>query len=161
VSDLAFASRRALLAATALAAVGSAKAQPADDPTQLLAIMERYAAGLRWSMVDGLVALYSADGVFMRENAPAAVGTEALRAAYRQVFATLKLDMRFDVQQTEMSGGMAWLRAVSRGRVKTLGSGAEADESFNVLVVFGREGAAWKIRSYLYASNKPGIGTPQ
>jgi hypothetical protein len=27
--------------------------------------------------------------------------------------------------------------------------------------VFRREGGTWKIRCYLYASNKPGTGTPQ
>ena len=50
--------------------------------------MERYAVALRWDNVDALVALYTSDGVFIRENLPAAVGTEALRAAYRQVFAS-------------------------------------------------------------------------
>jgi len=97
----------------------------------------------------------------MRENLPAAVGPEALRAAYRQVFATLKVDVRFDIQQTEVSEGMAWLRAISKGRIRTLATGAGREESFNDLVVFGREGGTWKIRSYLYASNRPGTGTPQ
>ena len=56
---------------------------------------------------------------------------------------------------------MAWLRGTSKGRIKTLSTGAEAGESFNELVVFRRLGGAWKIRCYLYASNKPGAGTPQ
>jgi ketosteroid isomerase-like protein len=161
VSIPVLASRRVLLAAAAFAAVGSAKGQPAGDPTQLLTIMERYAVALRWNNVDALVALYTADGVFMRENLPAAVGTEALRAAYRQVFATLKVDVRFDIQQTEVSESMAWLRATSKGRIRTLATGADREESFNDLVVFGREGGTWKIRCYLYASNRPGTGTPQ
>jgi ketosteroid isomerase-like protein len=155
------ASRRVLLAATAFAAVGSAQGQPSGDPTQLLTLMERYAVALHWNNVDALVALYTADGVDMRENFPAAVGPEALRAAYRQVFATLKLDMRFDIQQTEVSSDVAWLRATSKGRIRTLATGADTEESFNSLVVFGREGGTWKIRCYLYASNRPGTGIPQ
>ena len=157
----ALASRRVLLAATAFAAMGSAKAQPSADPTQFLTIMERYAVALRWNNVDALVALYTTDGVFMRENLPAAVGAEALRAAYRQVFATLKVDLRFDIQQTEVSDDVAWLRATSKGRIRTLATGVDSDESFNNLVIFGRERGAWKIRCYLYASNRPGTGTPQ
>ena len=71
-------SRRALLAGAAVAMVSSAaRAQPSDDPAQLLAIMERYAAGLRWGTADALVALYTSDGVFIRDNLPAAAGTEA------------------------------------------------------------------------------------
>jgi ketosteroid isomerase-like protein len=161
VSVPVLASRRVLLAATALAAAGSAQAQPSGDPTQLLTVMERYAVALRWNNVDALVALYTADGVFMRENLPPAVGTEALRAAYRQVFATLKLDLRFDIQQTEVSEDIAWLRATSKGQIRTLATAADRNESFNDLVVFGRERGTWKIRCYLYASNRPGTGTPQ
>ena len=161
MSDLALASRRVLLAVTALAAVGSAKSQPTADSTKVLTLMERYAVALRWNNVDALVALYTADGAFMRDNLPAAVGAEALRAAYRQVFATLKVDLRFDVQQVEVSADVAWLRATSKGRIRTLATGVDHDESFNDLVVFGQENGIWKIRCYLYASNRPGTGIPQ
>ena len=162
MSDPASASRRVLLAATALAVAGSAGAQAqANNPAQLAEIMEAYAAALRSNNVEALVALYAANGVFMREDLPAVVGTDALRASYQKVFATLKVDLRFNIQEIEMAGGMAWLRSTSKGRIKTLATGVEADESFNSLVVFRREGEAWKIRCYLYASNKPGTGTPQ
>ena len=117
-------SRRALLAGAAIVLAGSARAQPSDDPAQLLALMERYAAGLRWGAADALVALYTPDGVFIRDDLPAATGTEALRAAYRQVFATLKVDLAFEIKETEVAGDMAWLRATSKGRVRTVASGA-------------------------------------
>jgi uncharacterized protein (TIGR02246 family) len=153
-----------LLAAAAVAGAGaSANAQTsgAGDPGQLVTLMERYAAALNANNADALAALYTADGVFMRENLPAVVGSEALRAAYRQAFATLKVDLGFAIQETEVAGDMAWLRAVSKGRIKTLSTGVEADESYNILVVFRRIDGAWKIRCYLYASNRPGTGTPQ
>ncbi len=139
---------------------GSAHAQPSDDPGQLLAIMERYAAGLRWGAADALVGLYTADGVFIRDDLPAASGTEALRAAYRQVFATLKVDLAFDIKETEVAGDMAWLRATSKGRVKTLASGVEATETFNTVVIFRRTTVGWRIRCYMYNARK-GTGTPE
>ena len=142
MSDPVSASRRILLASAAFAAVGSASAQTtgAGDPTQLVTIMERYAAALRANNVEALVALYAADGVFMREGLPAVVGTDALRAAYRQIFATLKVDLSFAIQETEVAGDMAWLRSTSKGRIKNLATGVEANESFNGLIVFRREG---------------------
>lgn len=155
------ASRRAVLAGAVCVAAGvSAQAQPADDPAQLLALMERYAAGLRWGAADALVSLYTPDGVFIRDGLPAASGTEALRAAYRQVFATLKVDLAFEVKDVEMAADMAWLRATSTGRIRTLASGVEATESFNVVVIFRRTATGWKIRSYIYNAAK-GAGTPQ
>jgi ketosteroid isomerase-like protein len=160
VSNSSRTSRRALLAGAALAVAGSARAQPSDDPAQLLTIMERYAAGLRWGTVDALVALYTADGVFIRDDLPAVTGTEALRAAYRQVFAALKVDLAFEVKETEVAGDMAWLRATSKGRIKTLASGVEAMETFNAVAIFRRTAAGWKIRCYMYNASK-GAGTPQ
>ena len=153
------ASRRALLAATAaFTFIGSAHAQGADDPARLVAIMDGYAAGLRANNVEALVALYASNGVFMRDNMPAVVGRDALRAAYREVFATLKVDLAFTIQETEVAGDMAWLRATSSGRIRTLATGMETAEAFNLVVVFRREAGAWKIRNYIYASSRPGMG---
>lgn len=160
VSNPSRTSRRALLAGAAIAMVGNARAQTPDDPAQLLAIMERYAAGLRWGTADALVALYTSDGVFIRDNLPAAAGTEALRAAYRQLFATLKVDLAFEIKETEVAGDVAWLRATSKGRIRTLASGVETTASFNVVAIFRRSPTGWKIRCYMYNAAE-GAGTPQ
>lgn len=150
--------RRSLFAIAALAAVGSggAMAQGPADPAQLVVVMERYAAALRSGNVDALAALYTSNGVFMREGMPAAVGREALKVAYREVFAALRVDLAFSIQETEVMGDMAWLRSTSKGRVKVLSSGTETTSSFDVLVVFRRDQAGWKIRNYMYVSNQPG-----
>ena len=152
-------SRRSLLAAAAVVSViGNAPAQGSDDPAHLVAIMDSYAAALRANNVEALVALYASNGVFMRDNMPAVVGREALRAAYREVFATLKADLTFTIQETEVSGDMAWLRATSSGRIRILSTGMESAEAFNLVVVFRREAGAWKIRNYIYAASRPGTG---
>lgn len=147
-------SRRAVLVAAVAAAVaGTASAQSSDD---LAKVMDTYAAALRANDAEKLVALYTPNGVFMREDMKAVVGIPALRASYKEVFATLKVDLKFSIQESEISGDMAWLRGVSTGRIKVLATGAESDESFNQLIVFRKEAGAWKIRSYLYASNRGG-----
>ncbi len=152
-------SRRALLAAAVVfSVVGNAQAQGSDDPARLVAIMDSSATALRTNNVEALVALYASNGVFMRDNMPAVVGREALRAAYREVFATLRVDLRFTIQETEVSGDMAWLRATSAGRLKLLASGIESDDAFNLVVVFRREAGSWKIRNYIYATSQPGVG---
>lgn len=152
-------SRRLLLAAAvAFSIVGNAQAQGSDDPARLVAIMDSYAAALRANNVEALIALYTANGVFMRDNMPAVVGRDALRAAYREVFATLKVDLSFTIQETEVLGDMAWLRATSAGRLKVLATGVESADAFNLVVIFRREAGAWKIRNYIYASSQPGVG---
>lgn len=123
-------------------------AQPADEPAK---IMDRYAAALAAGNVEGLVALYTDDGVFMRPGMAPVVGSAALRQAYKAVFATLKLSLKFTIHEVEVVGDMAWLRSSSVGRVKVLASGSETSDAYNELVVFRRAAGAWKIRSYLYA----------
>ena len=154
-------SRRSVIVAGAsialtIGAASGAQAQSSTDAAPLRSIMEKYAAALRANDVDALVALYTANGVFMREDMPAVVGRDALRAAYRQIFATLKLDLTFDVVEAEIAGDMGWLRAVSKGKIKVLATGVETTDSFNEMIVFRREAEGWKIRSCLYASNQPG-----
>jgi uncharacterized protein (TIGR02246 family) len=145
-------SRRFLVAAASAALSLPAVAQPADEP---LKIMERYAAALDANNVEALVALYTDNGVYMRPDMPAVAGRAALRQAYKEVFATLKLKLAFEVHEVEILGDMAWLRATSLGRVKILATGVETSDTYHELVVFRREGGAWKIRSYIYAPDKP------
>jgi uncharacterized protein (TIGR02246 family) len=147
--------RRALLTAGIAGLAATASAQPADEPVK---IMDSYAAALAANDVERLVSLYTSNGVFIRDEMSPVVGREALRAAYKQVFATLKVNLSFTIHEVEVVGDIAWLRGTSRGKVKILATGVEASESYNLIVIFRREAGAWKIRSYIYASNKPGPG---
>jgi uncharacterized protein (TIGR02246 family) len=130
---------------------GSAEA---EVPAELLKILDSYSKALDTNDIETLVGLFSPNGVFMGEDMKASIGREAVRGAFKDVFATLKMNLKFNVQEAEQSGDLAWARSLSTGKVKVLSTGAETDESYNQLIVFRKEGGAWKIRSYLYASNK-------
>jgi len=148
--------RLALCCAAVLATfAGTARAQAVPEFQKIL---ETYSAALDANDVETLVGLYSPDGVFMREGMKAVVGQDALRAAYRTIAATLKVRLTFTLQEGGQSGDLGWARALSAGTVKVLSTGAETQDSFNQLVVFTREGGAWKIRSYLFASDKTAPG---
>jgi len=144
--------RRAMLLAAGVAAIAGSAA--ADTVSDLQKIMDKYATALTAGDVETLVGLYSPKGVFMREEMKAVVGHDALRAAYKEVFAALKLDLQFTTREAEEAGDMAWLRSVSKGTVKVLKTGVEAKQGYNQLVVFRKEAGAWKIRAYLYGSNR-------
>ncbi|MCW5734932.1 MAG: nuclear transport factor 2 family protein [Enhydrobacter sp.] len=148
--------RRALLLAGMLAAfAGTPRAQTAPEFQRIL---QSYSAALDASDVETLVGLYGPNGVFMGEGAKPAVGSDALRAAYKTIFGTLKVRLKFSLQDAEQSGDLGWARALSTGTVKVLATGAETQQSFNLLVVFRRESGTWKIRNYIYASDKTAPG---
>ena len=141
-------SRRILFAAAGLAALApTAQAEPS---LELGAILDKYAAALKAGNVEAIVGLYAANGSFLAPGAKAAVGHEALRAAYKRIFATLKLDLAFDIQEAAKFAEIGWLRSISKGRTTVLATGKETTDSFNELVVFQPESGVWKIRSYSY-----------
>ena len=89
-----------------------------------------------------------ANGSFLAPGARAAIGRDALHAAYKKIFATLELDLEFDIQEAAKYAEVGWLRAISRGRGPGFERPARKAGVFNELVVFEPEGGVWKIRSY-------------
>jgi len=92
--------------------------------------------------------IYTRGFDFPGENEPA-------RAGYEQVFATIKLDVRFEIHEVEEAGDYAWARTSSAGRTKILAAGVQVAEGNNELFIFRRENGAWKIHRYLFATTQP------
>ena len=117
--------------------------------------LARYEQALNASDVDAVLALYGREPVFMPQHAPAMIGRDAVRRAYEQVFATIRLDVRFEVHEVEVRGDRAWARTSSAGRTTLLASGEHSDEGNNELFVLIEEDGHWRIHRYLFATNQP------
>ena len=118
-------------------------------------VIRAYETALNANDIDTILGIYGSEPVFMPQNAPAMVGRAAVRAAYEQVFANIKLDVRFTTHEIEIHGDTAWARTSSAGRTRILAAGAVVEEGNNELFVFKREGGDWKIHRYLFATNQP------
>ncbi len=118
-------------------------------------VLQRYETALNHNDIDAILDLYGRDPVFMPQHAPALVGRAAVRAGYEQVFASIKLAIRFDVHEAEEAGDWAWARTSSAGRTTILSAGIEVNEGNNELFVFRRESGEWKIHRYLFSTNQP------
>ena len=116
-------------------------------------VIRAYEAALNANDLETILGLYGAEPVFMPQGAPALVGRAAVRAGYAHVFDTLKLNVRFTVHEIEEAGDWAWVRTSSAGRTRVLAAGTEGDEGNNELFVFRREGDAWRIHLYLFATS--------
>ena len=117
--------------------------------------LARYEQALNASDVDAVLALYGSEPVFMPQHAQAMIGRDAVRRAYEQVFATIRLDVRFEVHEVEVHGDRAWARTSSAGRTTLLASGEHSDEGNNELFVLVEEDGHWRIHRYLFATNQP------
>jgi ketosteroid isomerase-like protein len=117
--------------------------------------LRSYEAALNSNAIDTILDLYGSEPVFMPQHAPALVGRDAVRAGYEQVFATIKLDVRFEIHEIEEAGDYAWVRTSSAGRTRILAAGVEVAEGNNELFIFRRENGAWKIHRYLFSTTQP------
>lgn len=118
-------------------------------------ILRTYETALNSNAIDAILDVFGSEPVFMPQHAPALVGRAAVRAGYEQVFATIKLDVRFEIHEVEESGDFAWARTSSSGRTKILAAGVEVTEGNNELFIFRRENGSWKIHRYLFSTNQP------
>ena len=118
-------------------------------------LIHAYENALNTNDLDTVLKLYGSEPVFMPQHAPALVGRDAVRAGYEQVFATIKLNIRFDVHELVETGDWAWARTSSAGRTRLLAAGVEVNEGNNELFIFRREDGKWRIHRYLFSTNQP------
>jgi ketosteroid isomerase-like protein len=120
-------------------------------------VLKAYETALNASDTDAILGLYGAAPVFMPQNAPALIGRDAVRAGYEQVFATINLNVRFEIHEVEIASDCAWARTSSAGRTRVLAAGVEIAEGNNELFVFHKESGDWKIHRYLFSTNQPRV----
>jgi ketosteroid isomerase-like protein len=143
-----------ILSLSAVSAV-SIEGNSDSSKDQFEKLLATYQERLANKNVDGILELYSADPVFIPEYAPPAVGRVAVRTAYEQVFATLKLNGHFIVHEAEVIGEKAWVRTTSTGRFTIIATGKEADIANSEFFLFKLESGVWKIHRYIFTSSAP------
>ncbi len=117
----------------------------------IAAALAAYEAAVNAANLDGVAALFVADGVLMGQGTPPAVGAVAVRQAYRAIFDAVALDIRFDVAEVVQTGpDWAFLRSTSRGSITVRANGERAPEHNQELFVFRKAEGAWKIARYCF-----------
>ncbi len=122
----------------------------AEERQAIEATLLQYEKTLNESDVKGILELYAPDGVFMPSGAPSAIGTEKIGAAYEYVFATIRLDIKFTIDEIVQSGNYAFARTISRGQVTVLAEGVTAPEENRELFVLQKLDGEWKITRYMF-----------
>ncbi|NNA67407.1 YybH family protein [Pseudomonas gessardii] len=118
-------------------------------------VLSLYETALNTNDIKTILDLYGSEPVFMPQHAPALVGRDAVQAGYQQVFATLKLNVKFTIHEIEEVGNWAWVRTSSAGTTRILAAGLDVTEGNNELFVFRNEQGSWKIHRYLFATTQP------
>jgi uncharacterized protein (TIGR02246 family) len=129
------------------------------DERAVAAVLAKYEEALNQSDTEAVMKLYASDGVFMPQNSPSSVGTDAVQKAYHAVFNAIKLTVKFDVAEVQqVAPEWAFARTNSKGTVKIHASGEINSEANQELFVFQKVSEAWKIARYCFSTTNPPRG---
>ncbi len=144
--------------APAARAESTAAAATSDVGAAITEQLHRYESALNSSDLDGVMQLYATDAVFMPQHGQPAVGREAVRAAYQQVFATIEIRIRFQIDEVQvLSPEWAYVRTRSTGTARLVGGdrppGPEANQE---LFLLHREAdGQWRFARYIFSTTNP------
>ena len=144
----------------ALAGFGCGPSAPAVDAKAeeqaIRQLDDQWNAAMAKKDVEACVNFYASDGVAMWPNVTAAKGTEAIRAAWTEMFKApnLKLVLTPEVVQTAKAGDLA----TDVGKVQPdmdTPTGGHVMETAKYLVVWRKVNGAWKAQYDIFNANSP------
>ena len=127
-----------------------------SDKAEIEAVLKSYERVLNASDVDGILKLYTEDGVFMAQHNPSAVGIKQVEAAYTAVFQAIDLNVEFDIVEIKViADDWAFARTNSSGTTTINATGDKVSEGNQELFVLKKIDDNWKIARYCFSSNTP------
>ena len=127
-----------------------------SDKAEIEAVLKSYERVLNASDVDGILKLYTEDGVFMAQHNPSAVGIKQVEAAYTAAFQAIDLNVQFDIVEIEViADDWAFARTNSSGTTTINATGDKVAEGNQELFVLQRIDGNWKIARYSFSTTNP------
>lgn len=142
-----------LLAAVIAPTLVHARDNP--DEQAIRQTLARYESALNAADTAAIVDLYTKEGVQMAPDAPAAVGREAVTAAYDGTFKAISLKLKFTVDEVKLlSKTSALLRSHSAGTLKVNDSNQPTGPAaFKELFVLNKQdNGQWKFSHYSFST---------
>ena len=131
------------------------------DKSQITSLLHRYGAVLASHSIPEVLSIYTTDGAIMAPGLAPAVGQNALKAAYERIFATIKLDIEFEIDEIVVTGKeWAFARTTAEGMKYWLKRGTQEEHRNQELFVLRKEGQGdgeWRIARYAFSSMKPAV----
>jgi uncharacterized protein (TIGR02246 family) len=119
--------------------------------------LDAYNVALNSANTDAVMPLYMDDGVFMPPYSPSAIGSAAVRKAYDNVFAAIRLTVKFNIAEIiEMSPDWVFARTNSAGTTLNHATGKTTAEGNQELFIFRKDrDGKFKIARYSFSTTNP------
>ena len=113
-------------------------------------LLTTYQRGLNEGDVDLVRSVYADDAVFIGQPFPTATGQEEIVTLYADVFSKLDFNVKFDIQDIELSGDLGFLRTRSHGTIAPKGQEPEGGEGNREVFVLKKIDGEWKFYRYIF-----------
>ena len=113
-------------------------------------LLTTYQRGLNEGDVDLVKSVYADDAVFIGQPFPTATGQEEIVTLYADVFSKLDFNVKFDIQDIELSGDLGFLRTRSHGTIVPKGQEPEGGEGNREVFVLKKIDGEWKFYRYIF-----------
>ncbi len=137
----------------------TAVAHDDSDRNEIKRAVSTYVKALTASNLEGVVAQYASDGVFMPPNSQPIVGIKAVRAAYTNTFKNIDIDAdEFVIDEVvQISPGWAFVRSHAQGSTTSVATRAKISEggTKELFVLQKQSDGNWKIARYAFSSTNP------
>jgi len=129
----------------------------APPESEITRIADSYAAAMNRGDAAAMAAVYADDGVEMPPGKPAVRGRPAIEAYHRQELAgPVRLsDFALTASDTRVTGDVAYTTGTSRITVTPPGGAPQVQSSGKYVVVFRKQGGAWKAAYAIYNADGP------
>jgi uncharacterized protein (TIGR02246 family) len=143
----------------ALAGCGSGSSAETDEKAvrDLLAhIQQSFNAG----NLDEFMPVFADDAVMMNQGQPDVVGKDAIRAVYDGALAQLDIQTRFDTEELQVAGDLAYERGTYTLHMKDKSSGQSLPEVKNRHIHIFRRNADGKWQTWRMMTNSGAVPPP-
>jgi ketosteroid isomerase-like protein len=127
-----------------------------SDHGAITALLHAYGSVLASRSLPDLLSIYTSDGVLMAPGFQPVVGLEALKNSYERIFSTIKLEIKFSIDEiVVMDSEWAFARTTAEGRKFWLQKGMDLKHHNQEIFVCQKVDGEWKIARYCFSSMKP------
>jgi uncharacterized protein (TIGR02246 family) len=129
----------------------------ADDKAGIESTLAAYNKALNGGETSAVLPLYTEDGVFMPPYSQSAIGRDAVRNAYDNVFKELKFNVKFNIVELfQMAPTWAYVRTNSAGTTAHSSTGKTTSEANQELFIFKKgDDGRWRIARYSFSPTNP------
>jgi uncharacterized protein (TIGR02246 family) len=117
---------------------------------EITSLIETYQKGLNEANLDLIRSVYADDAMFIGQPFPTATGVDSIVELYGNFLSQLDFDVKFDIEETELEGGLGFVRTRSHGTIVPKGQKVEGSEGNREIFVVKKVDGSWKVYRYIF-----------